>query len=51
MSPSPSVSTLPILAALRRWSLHTPTDGDGDEAVNGLENFRILDRRTLGPSA
>jgi hypothetical protein len=29
---SPSAGTLPILAALRHWSLHTPTDGDGDEA-------------------
>jgi hypothetical protein len=32
-SPSPSVGPLPIVAASRHWSLHTPTDGDGDEAV------------------
>ena len=25
--------TLPIVAASRHWSLHTPTDGDGDEAA------------------
>jgi hypothetical protein len=33
MPPQPSVGSLPILAALRHWSLHTQTDGDGDEAV------------------
>jgi hypothetical protein len=31
--PPPSVGTLPILAASRRGSLHTPTDGDGDEGA------------------
>jgi hypothetical protein len=33
LSPSPSVVPLPILAASRHWSLLTPTDGDGDEAM------------------
>jgi hypothetical protein len=36
LSPSPSVGPLPILAALRRGSLHTPTKGDGDEAEQGI---------------
>ena len=33
LSPSPSAETLPILAAMWHGSLHTPTDGDGDEAA------------------
>ena len=32
-SPSISVGPLPIVAALRHWSLQTPTDGEGDEAA------------------
>jgi hypothetical protein len=32
--PPPLVGTLPILAASRHWSPHTPTDGEGDEAGN-----------------
>jgi hypothetical protein len=32
-SPSPSVESLPNLAASRHWSLYTPTGGDGDEAA------------------
>ena len=39
--PLPSVSTLPIVAALRHWSLHTAIDGDGDK-VNEQKSLAVM---------
>jgi hypothetical protein len=51
MPPSPSVGTRCIVAASRHGSLHTPTDGDGDEAEKAGEGVSSGDQRKFDAEA